>query len=34
VTGFDVIFPLSQNEKHYLPSRDRIVAAANKVLRF
>ncbi len=34
VTGFDVIFPLAQNEKHYLPSRQRVVKAVEKVLAF
>jgi pyruvate dehydrogenase E1 component beta subunit len=34
VTGFDVIFPLAQNEKLYLPSRQRIVKAVEKVLAF
>lgn len=34
VAGFDTIFPLAQNEKLYLPSRERIVAAVEKVLSF
>jgi pyruvate dehydrogenase E1 component beta subunit len=34
VAGFDVVFPLAQNEKLYLPSRDRIVAAAEKAFAF
>lgn len=34
VTGFDVVFPLAQNEKHYLPSRQRVVKAVEKVLAF
>jgi pyruvate/2-oxoglutarate/acetoin dehydrogenase E1 component len=34
VAGFDVVFPLSHSEKLYLPSRERIVKAAEKVLRF
>jgi pyruvate dehydrogenase E1 component beta subunit len=34
VTGFDVVFPLAQNEKLYLPSRKRIVKAVEKVLTF
>jgi pyruvate dehydrogenase E1 component beta subunit len=34
VTGFDTVFPLAQNEKLYLPSRERIVAAAEKALSF
>ena len=34
VTGFDVPFPQFANEDDYLPSVDRIVAGANKVLDF
>jgi pyruvate dehydrogenase E1 component beta subunit len=34
VTGFDVVFPLAQNESLYLPSRERIVTAVEKVLAF
>ena len=34
VAGFDVVFPLSHSEKLYLPSRERIVKAAEKVLDF
>ena len=34
VTGFDVPFPQFANEEDYLPSVDRIVAGANKVLDF
>jgi 2-oxoisovalerate dehydrogenase E1 component subunit beta len=34
VTGFDVPFPQFANEDDYLPSVDRIVAAAEKVLDF
>ena len=34
VTGFDVVFPLAQNENLYLPSRERIVKAVEKVLAF
>ena len=34
VTGFDVVFPLAQNEKLYLPSWQRIVKAVEKVLAF
>lgn len=34
VAGFDTIFPLAQNEQHYLPSRSRIVAAVEKVMNF
>lgn len=32
VTGWDTVFPLKRGEAHYLPSVDRIVAAANKTL--
>jgi pyruvate dehydrogenase E1 component beta subunit len=34
VTGFDVPFPQFANEDDYLPSVDRIVTAAKKVLDF
>jgi pyruvate dehydrogenase E1 component beta subunit len=34
VTGFDVPFPQFANEDDYIPSVDRIVAGANKVLDF
>lgn len=34
VTGFDVPFPQFANEDDYIPSIDRIVAGANKVLDF
>jgi pyruvate dehydrogenase E1 component beta subunit len=34
VAGFDVVFPLAQNERLYLPSRERIVRAAEKALAF
>ena len=34
VAGFDVVFPLAHNEKHYLPSRERIVKAVKKVIAF
>ena len=34
VAGFDVVFPLAQNEKHYLPSRERIMDAVAKALSF
>ena len=34
VTGFDVPFPQFANEDDYLPSVDRIVAGANRVLDF
>ena len=32
VTGWDTVFPLKRSESHYLPSVDRIVAAAEKTL--
>lgn len=32
VTGWDTVFPLKRGEHHYLPSTDRIVAAARHVL--
>jgi pyruvate dehydrogenase E1 component beta subunit len=34
VAGFDVVFPLAHSEKLYLPSRERIVKAVEKVLAF
>jgi len=34
VAGFDVVFPLAQNEKLYLPSRDRVVKAVEATLAF
>ena len=34
VAGFDVVFPLAQNEKLYLPSRERIVKAVETTLAF
>jgi pyruvate dehydrogenase E1 component beta subunit len=34
VAGFDVVFPLAQSERYYLPSRERIVAAVQKALSF
>jgi len=34
VTGYDTIVPLPRLEQHYLPSVDRIAAAARKVVRF
>jgi pyruvate dehydrogenase E1 component beta subunit len=34
VAGFDVVFPLAQNEKLYLPSRDRIIGAVQRTLSF
>ncbi|HEX6676586.1 MAG TPA: alpha-ketoacid dehydrogenase subunit beta [Actinomycetes bacterium] len=32
VTGWDTVFPLKRSEDHYLPSTERIVAAARRVL--
>jgi 2-oxoisovalerate dehydrogenase E1 component beta subunit len=32
VTGWDTVFPLKRAEHHYLPSTDRIIAAAQRVL--
>lgn len=32
VTGWDTVFPLKRSEAHYLPSVDRIVAAARETL--
>jgi pyruvate/2-oxoglutarate/acetoin dehydrogenase E1 component len=34
VAGFDVVFPLAQNEKLYLPSRERVVKAVEATLSF
>jgi pyruvate dehydrogenase E1 component beta subunit len=34
VTGFDSVFPYSMLEQHYLPSRERVVAAAKRTLEF
>jgi 2-oxoisovalerate dehydrogenase E1 component beta subunit len=34
VTGYDTIVPLPRLEQHYMPSVDRIVAAARKVCQF
>jgi pyruvate dehydrogenase E1 component beta subunit len=34
VAGFDIVFPLAQNEKLYLPTRERIVKAVDKTLSF
>jgi len=34
VTGFDVVFPLSQLETNYLPNRRRVVRAVQKALEF
>jgi pyruvate dehydrogenase E1 component beta subunit len=32
VTGFDIVIPLFSREKAYLPSTERILRAARKVL--
>ena len=32
VTGWDTVFPLKRSEAHYLPSLERIVAAAEQIL--
>ena len=32
VTGWDTVFPLKRSEGHYLPSVDRITAAARETL--
>ncbi len=34
VTGYDTVMPLSRLEQHYLPSTERILAAAHEVLAF
>ncbi len=34
VTGYDTIVPLPRLEQHYLPSVDRVMAAARKVVGF
>jgi pyruvate dehydrogenase E1 component beta subunit len=34
VTGYDVVVPLPRLEHHYMPGKDRIVAAAKKALAF
>jgi len=34
VTGFDTVFPLSRLEKHYLPSRERVIRAARQTLDY
>jgi len=34
VTGYDTIMPLAKMEKYYMPSVDKIVTAANKVMEF
>ncbi|HPR64111.1 MAG TPA: alpha-ketoacid dehydrogenase subunit beta [Thermoanaerobaculia bacterium] len=34
VAGFDSVFPLAQLEDHYLPHKDRVIAAVRKTLEF
>jgi pyruvate dehydrogenase E1 component beta subunit len=34
VTGYDTVIPLPRLEQYYIPSVDRIVAAARKVCQF
>ncbi len=34
VTGFDCVFPFPMTEEHYLPTRDRVIAAVRKTLDF
>ncbi len=34
VAGYDVVFPLAKNEQHYLPNRERVIAAVKKTLSF
>lgn len=34
VTGFDAVFPFALLEGHYLPTRERVVAAAKRALEF
>ena len=34
VTGFDTIFPYSQLEHHYLPTRERVVAAVKRTMEY
>ena len=34
VTGFDAVFPLPLLEKHYLPTKERVVRAVRKALAF
>jgi pyruvate dehydrogenase E1 component beta subunit len=34
VTGYDTVVPLARLEKHYIPSVERIVAAAHKAIEF
>jgi pyruvate dehydrogenase E1 component beta subunit len=34
VAGYDVVVPLPRLERHYLPSVERILDAAHKVLEY
>jgi len=34
VAGYDIVMPLPKMEHHYMPSSERVVAAARKVLEF
>jgi pyruvate dehydrogenase E1 component beta subunit len=34
ITGFDCVVPLARLEGHYIPSTDRIVAAARDVMSY
>jgi 2-oxoisovalerate dehydrogenase E1 component beta subunit len=34
VTGYDTVMPLFRNEHHYLPSEERILAAAHRVMEY
>ncbi len=34
VTGYDTVMPLFRNERHYLPSAQRVLDAAHRVLEF
>ncbi len=34
VTGFDIHFPYAMLERHYLPNRERVIAAVNNTINF
>lgn len=34
VTGYDTVMPMFQNEHHYMPSTDRIIAAVNETMEY
>ena len=34
VAGYDTVMPLPKLEQHYMPSRERILAAAHEVMRY